>query len=249
MRGRGALQAGRRGAFRRPPARGCAGLAGAPPAGRRSCRYSRWSDWSLKMTLSPPSSRAEGDVHAAAVLVHERARAHARGRDVGDLAVRRPPDDHVAAVLQRAQFHPVQALAHALRPHDAHAAFGDELRGDGRAPGTVGRDGALPSRPSTPRMHQCVRRSSSTSYPHRRRRGGSGVPPRLRVARAAGGITWPGTHLRGARRSAAQRPRGSWSQDAGWRERPQPHTCSNAVCARSPSSRDGGDAPRRFARR
>ncbi len=136
--GRGALQAA--------GAASPTGLSPRPgpssPAGRRSCRYRRWSAWSLKTTLSPPSSPRKADVHAAAVLVHERPGADAGRRDVGDLAVRRPPDHHVAAVLQGAQFGPVQALAHALRPHRAHAALGDELRGDGGAPGPVGRDGA-----------------------------------------------------------------------------------------------------------
>ena len=143
--------------------------------------------------------RAEGDVHAAAVLVHERARAHARGRDVGDLAVRRPSDDHVTAVLQRAQFHPVQALAHTLRPHDAHAAFSDELRGDGRAPGTVGCDGG--ARGGHAGRAGCISAFLCHRLPHTLTGGGAaGVASRRAsgVARAAG-VSHRRAHISGAR--------------------------------------------------
>ena len=145
---------------------------------------------------------AEGDVHAAAVLVHERPGADAGGRDVGDLAVRRPPDDHVAAVLQRAQLGPVQALAHALRPHRAHAALGDEPRRHRGAPRAVGRDRTPVGRPRALRVSTFVHRSSSQQT---ERRGGL-ASRRASACCPARGVSGGGRTSSAAPRARRARP-------------------------------------------
>ncbi len=76
----------------------------------------------------------EGAVHAAAVLVHQRAGVDAGRRDVCDGPVRVAPDDHVPAVLQGAHLDPVDGLADGLRPGEADPALSDPARIDRRSP-------------------------------------------------------------------------------------------------------------------
>ena len=106
----------------------------------------------LVLELAPDHGRrvagAPHRVHAAAVLVHERARVATLRRDVGDRTVRRAPHDDVAPALERPHLHPEQRLARRPQEAEADARFGDEVGGDRRAPRAV--------RPDHARVLACI---------------------------------------------------------------------------------------------
>ena len=77
-------------------------------------------------------------VCAAAVFMHARAHVEGRRRDVADVAIRRAPDDHVAAALRRPALDPIHILAVELNLIEAKRAGGDARSRERRWPGAVG---------------------------------------------------------------------------------------------------------------
>ncbi len=187
------------------------------------------------------AGRQKGDVHAAAVLVHQGTGAHAGRGDVCDRAAGCAPHDHVAAVLEWAHLGPVQAPAGALWPHDADAALCDQPGRDRGPPGAVGRDSSAAFRLLGWSVRLACHRGPLLSRTMVEARRGSGVSPRLRVLPAAGGLTLPGARLRRAPRGAAPaRRRSGHGCVRGRRGSARPRESLRCSGSRSPRFPAGG---------
>ena len=81
---------------------------------------------------------AVGDgVSASSIFVDARSCAVGFGYEVGDVALGVAANDDIAATFGGAHFRPVDRLAIERDCSEPYRAFDDEVRGDGRAPGSV----------------------------------------------------------------------------------------------------------------
>src|SRR5215471_12125516 len=83
---------------------------------------------------------AVDDVGPTPILVNARADVVIGRRDVGDVAIGAPSDEHIAAAFLRTPLEPVDVVAVAGDETQAESLFSNCLGRDGRSPGAVRSD-------------------------------------------------------------------------------------------------------------